>query len=125
MNERTSMAATLAVTAAALMAAGQWVSWKSHQPQATARDTVRRTLQNPAAVLDAVTYYPRTGATCGVIQLREGDGRTRPQGNFVLTPDGSLQIDPPSLLDPSGRLTRTASDGGGFRHLVASHCPGF
>lgn len=124
MNDRMSILATLGVAVAALSAAGVWVSWKSHTPQATARDQIRRLVSDPSRLrFRNVTHFPRSQATCGEVTVHQPDRQSVAQGLFIVAPDGRLRIDPPQLLPIAER--GAGVDEPPPTQLIRAHCPGY
>lgn len=109
MNKRESILASLAVTLAAVAAAGSWIWWKSHTPKALARELVRAQLKEPGAVrFDALRQDPTSKAVCGLLQTRDSTGHYVRASSFVALPGGPVWLEP---ADNSGANLITVKSG--------------
>lgn len=126
MNKNASILASVAVTFAAVAAAGSWVWWKSHTPKALARELVISQLKDPGAVRFAsVRMDPGSEAVCGLLQARNGAGQYVRKSSFVVLPGGQLWVEPANSAEDS--LTKvellSAEQKQTFTKLKAELCP--
>lgn len=126
MKTNSSIVATLIVTVAALVAAGTWVWWKSHTPNAQAREWVRAQLKEPGKVgFDALRQNPTSKAVCGLLQTRDSAGHFVRSGSFVALANGQVWLEPAPRVEES--LAKTGplnpQDTLVFGQLKAEHCP--
>lgn len=127
MRANTSVLATVAAVVVALAAAGSWVWWKSHTPNAQAREWVRAQLKEPGKVnFDALQQNSASKAVCGLLQTRDNTGYFVRSGSFVVLADGRVWLEPASSAGHS--LARdeflSANDQQVFEQVKAEHCPG-
>jgi hypothetical protein len=126
MRKTTSIAATVIVALAALAAAGSWIWWKSHTPNAQAREWVRAQLKEPGKVsFDAMRQNPSSKAVCGLLQTRDSSGRFVRSGSFVALADGQVWLESSPrvddiLLKPEAVQAQNPQ---AFAQLRAEHCP--
>lgn len=126
MKTNTSIGATLIVAVAAVAAAGSWVWWKSHTPNAKARDWVRAQLKEPGKVnFDALRQNPISKAVCGLLQTRDRTGYFVRSGSFVALADGQVWLESnpqveQNLLKPESVQGQNPQV---FARLKAEHCP--
>jgi hypothetical protein len=126
MKTKTSIGATAAVVVTALAAAGSWVWWKSHTPNAQAREWVRAQLKEPGKVgFDALRQNPVSKAVCGLLQTRDKTGHFVRSGSFVALADGRVWLEPAPgveeiLLKPEAMQAQNTQM---FPQLKAEHCP--
>lgn len=126
MKTNSSVVATVAVFIAALVAAGSWVWWKSHTPNALAREWVRAQLKEPGKVgFDALRQNPTSKAVCGLLQTRDSRGHFVRSGSFVALADGQVWVESAprieeSLLKPEAIKSQNPQV---FAQLKAEHCP--
>ena len=126
MKTNTSIGATVIVAVAALAAAGSWVWWKSHTPNAQAREWVRAQLKEPGKVsFDALRQNPNSKAVCGLLQTRDSSGHFVRSGSFVALADGQVWLESNSraeeiLLKPEAMQAHNPQV---FGQLKAEHCP--
>jgi hypothetical protein len=126
MKTKTSIGATAAVVVTAFASAGSWVWWKSHTPNAQAREWVRAQLKEPGKVgFDALRQNPTSKAVCGVLQTRDNTGHFVRSGSFVALADGQVWLEPAPSAEQS--LAKPESLSGQDKHvfiqLKAEHCP--
>jgi hypothetical protein len=127
MRKNTSIAATVIVAIGALAAAGSWVWWKSHTPNAQAREWVRAQLKEPGKVsFDALRQNPTSKAVCGLLQTRDSNGHFVRSGSFVALADGQVWLEPESGVEQSLAKSEplSAQDKQAFAQIKAEHCPG-
>ncbi len=127
MRKNTSIGATVVVAVAAVAAAGSWVWWKSHTPNAQAREWVRAQLKEPGKVgFDALRQNPTSKAVCGLLQTRDSSGHFVRSGSFVALADGQVWLEPVPGAEQSLATTHplSAQDKQAFAQLKAEHCPG-
>ena len=126
MKTNTSIGATVAVVVTAFAAAGSWVWWKSHTPNAQAREWVRAQLKEPGKVgFDALWQNPASKAVCGLLQTRDSNGHFVRSGSFVALADGQVWLEPASSVEQSLAKTESlsAQDKQVFAQIKAEHCP--
>lgn len=122
----TSIGATVVVAVAAVAAAGSWVWWKSHTPNAQARGWVRAQLKEPGKVsFDALRQNPTSKAVCGLLQTRDSAGHFVRSGSFVALADGQVWLEPaPDVAQSLAKSeSLSAQDTQVFTQLKAEHCP--
>lgn len=128
MNKKASIAATLAVTLAAVAAAGSWIWWKSHTPNARARELVRAQLKEPGAVrFDSLRQDPSSKAVCGLLQTHDSTGKYVRSSSFVVLPGGQVWIEPADGSEASLAKVEVKSEEQKqvFAKLKATVCPDF
>lgn len=128
MNKRESILATLAVTIAAVAAAGSWIWWKSHTPKALARELVRSQLKEPGAVrFESLRQDPGSKAVCGLLHTRDSSGHYVRTSSFVALPGGPVWLEPADSAELS--LIKfepmSAEQKPAFDKLKAVFCPDF
>jgi hypothetical protein len=126
MKTNTSIGVTVVVAVAAVAAAGIWVWWKSHTPNAQAREWVRAQLKEPSKVgFDGLRQNPNSKAVCGLLQTRNSNGHFVRSGSFVALADGQVWLEPAPGVEQSLAKTEpvSAQDKQVFAQLKAEHCP--
>jgi hypothetical protein len=126
MKTNTSIGVTVAVALTSLAAAGSWVWWKSHTPNAQAREWVRAQLKEPGNVnFSALRQNPNSKAVCGLLQTRNSGGQFVRASSFVVLPDGQVWLEPAPRVEEN--LAKpdylNAQDMHVFGQIKAEHCP--
>lgn len=126
MKTNTSIGATVVVAVASVAAAGSWVWWKSHTPNAQAREWVRAQLKEPGKVsFDALRQNPTSKAVCGLLQTRDSTGHFVRSGSFVALADGQVLLEPAPDVQQSLAKSDVAKAQNklDFDQLKTEHCP--